>query len=138
LFRTLLIAGRLDEAIQHCEKPCVDAMLLQGRAAEAIPILEGRYSGDLSRSGSGLLGRAYARVGRREDAERIAKIQWRPFEQAAIFADLGDKDRALEALERAAPLGPVRVGRELTHPEFIPLRSDPRVKALRKKVGLPD
>jgi len=138
LFRTLLIAGHLDEAIKHCEKPCIDAMLLQGRAAEAIPILEGLYSGDLSRSGSGILGRAYAHAGRREDAERVARFQWRPTEQAAIFTDLGDKDRAIGALERATRLGPVRFGRELTHPEFVPLRSDPRVKALRKKVGLPD
>lgn len=30
-------------------------------------------------------GRAYALVGRRADAERIAIIQWRPIPQAAIF-----------------------------------------------------
>jgi TolB-like protein/Flp pilus assembly protein TadD len=138
LARTLFIAGHYNEAVAHCEKPCVDALLLQGRAAEAIPILEARYKGDLSASGSGELGRAYALAGRREDAEKIAAVQWRPIEQAGIFIALGDKDRAIEALNRGIPLGPVRIGRDLTHPEFSPLRGDPRIKALRKKVGLPE
>ena len=45
----------------------------------------------------------------------------------------------LEALERMAALGPVRLGRDLTYPEFALVRGgDPRVKALRKKVGLPE
>jgi hypothetical protein len=43
-----------------------------------------------------------------------------------------------EALERAIPLGPVRLGRDLTYPEFVSLRGDPRIKVLRKKVGLPE
>ena len=68
----------------------------------------------------------------------IASIQWQPIEQAGIFTALGDKDRAFEALERAIPLGPVRLGRNLSYPEFAPLRGDPRVRTLRKKVGLPE
>jgi serine/threonine-protein kinase len=138
LARALFAAGRFDEAVTRCPKPCVDALLLQGRATEAIPILEARFHGNLSAPGSGSLGRAYALAGRREDAERIATIQWRPTAQAGIFTALGDKDRAFEALERAIPLGPVRMGRTLAFAEFAPLRGDPRVKALRKKVGLPD
>jgi hypothetical protein len=31
----------------------------------------------------------------------------------------------------------VRIGRALTFPEFAFVRGDPRVRALRKKVGLP-
>jgi TolB-like protein len=136
--RVLFIAGRFDEAAAHCPDPCVEALLLRGRAGEAVPVLEARYKGDLSASGTGELGRAYALAGRREDAEKIAAAQWRPIEQASIFVALGDKDRAFEALNRAIPLGPVRVGRDLTYPEFNPIRGDPRVKALRKKVGLPE
>ena len=64
------------------------------------------------------VGYAYARVGRREDAERIAAIQPRPIEQAAIFVALGDNNRAFAALTRALPLGPVRIDLELTRPEF--------------------
>jgi hypothetical protein len=41
-------------------------------------------------------------------------------------------------LERMVDLGPVRLGRNLTYPEFALVRGDPRVKALRKKVGLPE
>lgn len=42
------------------------------------------------------------------------------------------------ALERMDVLGPVRIGRALTFPEFAFVRGDPRVKALCKKVGLPE
>jgi hypothetical protein len=35
-------------------------------------------------------------------------------------------------------LGPVRVGNALNFPELGFLRGDPRLKALRKKVALPD
>jgi TolB-like protein len=139
IFKMVLFsAGHIDEGIAHCPKPCAEALILQGRAAEAIPILEEQFHGRLAESGSGLLGRAYALAGRRAEAEKIATIQWRPIEQAGIFTALGDKDRAFEALERAIPLGPVRLGRELRYPEFALLRGDPRVKALRKKVGLPE
>jgi hypothetical protein len=51
---------------------------------------------------------------------------------------LGDKDRTLEALDRVAELGAVRIGRALNSPEFALLRGDPRVKTLRKRVGLPE
>jgi hypothetical protein len=35
-------------------------------------------------------------------------------------------------------LGPVRVGRTLTFPELAFLHGDPRLKVVRKKVGLPE
>jgi hypothetical protein len=37
-----------------------------------------------------------------------------------------------------AVLGSFRLGRALTFPEFALLRGDPRLKGLRKKVGLPE
>jgi hypothetical protein len=55
-----------------------------------------------------------------------------------IFAGIGDKEHAIQALERMAILGPVRLGRDLNYPEFQLNRDDLRVQALRKKVGLPD
>ena len=85
------------------------------------------------------LGYAYGRAGRREEAEKLAAAAApNAFTQALTFAGLGDKDRTLEALDRMASLGAVRVGRALNSPEFALLRGDPRVKALRKKVGLPE
>ncbi len=104
---------------------------------EAIQIL----GADLPQTANawGVLGYAYARAGRREEAEKLA-VSWQgdPIVHAMTFAGLGDKERTLEALERMAPLGPFRLGRALKYPELALLRVDPRLKALRKKVGLPD
>jgi hypothetical protein len=84
------------------------------------------------------LGYAYGRAGRREEAEKLAAaVAPNAFSQALIYAGLGDKDRTLEALNRVASLGAARIGRALNSPEFAFLRGDPRVDALRKKVGLP-
>ena len=59
-------------------------------------------------------------------------------EKALIFAGLGDKERTLEALDGMAFVGPQRIGIYLHLPELALLRGDPRLKAFRKKVGLPD
>ena len=134
----LLSAGRYEEAAGHCRKAtaateCLArARLGQGRIEEAIQILatitEPRY-----------LGYAYGRAGRRQEAEKLAAaVAPNAFSQAVIFAGLGDKDRTMEALNRLASLGAVRVGRALNSPEFALLRGDPRVKTLRKQVGLPE
>lgn len=147
----LISAGRYDEAAGHCEKLPADSpdkttclgrvRLGQGKTSEAIQILDTAFNRGASTDSDfrGYLGNAYARVGRREEAEKFAAASLRnPFNQALIFAGLGDKDRALEALDRAAAAGPFRMGRVLTFPELALLRDDPRVKALRKKVGLPE
>ena len=79
------------------------------------------------------------RAGRREEAEKLAAtVARRPFQQALIYAGLGDKDRTFEALDSMIVLGPIRIGRALTYPEFALVRGDPRVNVLRKKVGLPE
>ena len=57
---------------------------------------------------------------------------------AEAYAGLGDKDRTLQALDRVAGLGAVRIGQALNSPEFALLHGDPRVTVLRKRVGLPD
>jgi TolB-like protein/Flp pilus assembly protein TadD len=145
-------SNRYDEAAEICGKLPIDnpdrswclgkARLGQGRVGEAIEILEtalhhGVTAGSQIR---GELGYAYGRAGRRGDAENLisATPSINPFNQALIFAGLGDKDRTFEAFDRAASAGPLRIGRALTFPEYSFLRGDPRVKALRKKVGLPD
>jgi TolB-like protein/Flp pilus assembly protein TadD len=135
----LLSAGRYEEAANHCQKAvesrCLSrARLAQGRIEEAIKLLA-REANPYPQ----YLGYAYARAGRREEAEKFAAAAApNAFTQALTFAGLGDKNRTLEALDRLASLGAVRVGRALNSPEFVLLRGDPRVKALRKKVGLPE
>ena len=139
---TLLIsAGRYDEAARHCNKLPADksgwclgrALLGQGRTEEAIRI----FIKSDDRSDRAYLGYAYARSGRREEAEKLA-TDLSPGLRAVIFAGLGDKERTLEALDRMAVVGPVRMGSILSNPELALLRGYPRLKALRKKVGLPE
>jgi tetratricopeptide (TPR) repeat protein len=137
----LISAGQYDEAAGHCQKlqsrnsDCLGrARLGQGRTGEAIEAIA-----TSARGNRGYLGFAYARAGRREEAEKVADaVSPNPFNQALVYAGLGDKDRTIEALDRLAAFGPVRVGRALNIPEMALLRGDPRVKALRKKAGLPE
>jgi hypothetical protein len=131
----LISAGRYEEAASHCAggAECLGrAWLGLGRINEAIQILSTiqnpRY-----------LGNAYGRAGRREEAEKLAAaVAPNAFSQALIYAGLADKDRTLEALNRMADLGAARIGRALNSPEFALLRGDPRVKILKKKIGLPE
>jgi tetratricopeptide (TPR) repeat protein len=133
----LISAGQFDDAEEHCKRSGAPAECLgririgQGRIEEGIQILEfipnSRY-----------LGYAYGRAGRRAESEKLARISAGALQQALIYAGLGDKERTLEALDRMIELGPVRVGRTLTFPEFNFLRSDARTRALRQRVGLPE
>ena len=138
----LISVGRYDEAAEHCQKISAQdrsahqflgrARLGQGRINEAIELLT-------DDGNPGFLGYAYARSGRREEALKLATASGEnPFWQTLIYAGLGDRDHAFEALDRMARLGPGRVGQYLTFPELAVLRGDPRLKALRKKVGLPE
>jgi serine/threonine-protein kinase len=148
LRRALMAADRFDEADADCVKTAVneeqkkvcfaDTLLRHGKASEAILILEAKWSEHLMDPGAASLGVAYAKAGRREDAERIAASIPRPLAKAAIFAALGDKDRAFESVDQSVPLGPIRIGRDvILSPRFALLRGDPRLRTLREKVGLP-
>ena len=142
---TLMSAGKYDEAAAYCgaqplSAPDTDlsleclgrARLGQWKTDEAIRLLS-------TIANPRYLGYAYGRAGRREDAEKLAaSVAANAFSQALIYAGLGDKDRTLEALDRVSGLGAVRIGEALNSPEFALLRGDPRVKALRKRVGLPE
>jgi len=149
----LILAGRYEEATTHCasELECLGrARLGQGRIEEAIQILSTlnntapREKPEFTAGRTDLvrpryLGYAYGRAGRRADAEKLAvEVAPNAFSQAIIYAGLGDKDRTLQALDRVAGLGAVRIGQALNSPEFALLQGDPRVTVLRKKVGLPD
>ena len=73
-----------------------------------------------------------------ETEKLAADVSPNPFHQTLIFAGLGDKERTLEALDRMTELGPLRIGRILTFPELALVRGDPRLKAIRRKVGSPE
>jgi tetratricopeptide (TPR) repeat protein len=145
----LLAAGRFDEAASQCGKLSADdpaqnecvgrARTQQGKVADAVALLAH------STNNWGFLAYAYGRAGRRAEAEKLmtdAPALYPHnrglFQYALAFAGLGDKDKTVETLEGMANLGPVRLGRDLNYPEFALVRDDPRVKALRKKLGLPE
>jgi hypothetical protein len=141
----LISAHRFDEAATHCAKvspnekalgQCLGRIRLgQGKVEEAIQFFTANPD---PRDPSGYLGYALGRAGRRDEAEKLAAGITEPTAQALTFAGLGDKERTLEALDRMTVFGPVRVGRSLTWPELDLIRGDPRLQAIRRKVGLPE
>jgi tetratricopeptide (TPR) repeat protein len=149
LSSALRSAHRFDEALFHCQKAAqndqqrsvcwAQNLLRQAKNEEAVRILEASWTGHLLEPGGHVLGIAYAKAGRRDDAERIAAMLPRLASRAQIFAALEDKERTLEMLDRMTPMGPARIGRDfLISPNFAFLSGDPRLPALRKKVGLPE
>jgi hypothetical protein len=117
----------------------------QGKASEVVQLYEASGRADLERSFvQTALACAYARMGRREKAEKEAERKATiPGGDggAEIFACLGDKDRVFEALDGIAAVGPIRMGWFLLRVDRENrglLRGDPRLRALRKKVGLPE
>jgi len=144
----LISAERYDEAERAClklpvgysdRKPCLARVRLnEGHIWEALQLLVDARHEFRNPQTDGFLGYVYAKAGRRREAEELAAASQYPNEQVLIFAGLGDKDRTFEALDRIAILGAQRVGRELNFPELAGLvRDDPRLQALRHKVGLP-
>ena len=105
-------AGLYDEAIksaqwvlqQDPDFPFVDAQLgraliLSGRPDDALPIFSRKPEHSV------FLGYLYAVTGRRDEAEALA-AGFLPAHQFWIYAGLGDKDRAFEALDRAVTINP--------------------------------
>jgi TolB-like protein len=132
----LISAGRYAEAAGHCQKSsdvaeCQGRVLLaEGRIDDAIKLLT-------SAPNTRYLGYAYGRAGRRMDVEKLAAVSRGALQQVLIYAGMGDRDGTVDALGRMAELGPSRVGLALATPELSFVRDDPRVKGLRRKVGLP-
>jgi tetratricopeptide (TPR) repeat protein len=109
------------------------ALTFAGRSSEAIPLLQ--HTGE---GGEQFLALAYVLAGRRAEAEKLATVhRGYPIREARIYAALGDKDRAFEALERAVINEPFRVALLLAYPEMATLRSDPRFEVLRRRLNLP-
>jgi Flp pilus assembly protein TadD len=92
------------------------------------------------------LAHAYASSGERAEARRLLKqledLSKRsyilPEEIAAVYAGLGENDRALDSLERAvADVAPRFAWIAKRDQRFDSLRANPRFKTLLKKMGLP-
>ena len=154
----LFQAHRFDEAIREAR----DAMAVQpddagglftlgfallgnNQALEAIPVLE--RSVILSEGSpvpEGILVRAYAQAGRREDALRLLEKMKRRraagYFPAAAFVNaylgLGDKEQAFVWLGEAYKEKSNILQFVKTHPFFDPIRGDPRFVDLERRVGL--
>jgi serine/threonine-protein kinase len=116
----------------HARQVFARALFQKGERADAITRLEQMGPGTHN-----FLAYFYGVTGRRDDAERLA-VQHRDFPArlAIIYAGLGDKDRAFDALERMNAEKHPLVGIYLTYPELALLRDDPRLGAFRRKLGL--
>jgi TolB-like protein/Tfp pilus assembly protein PilF len=154
----LFFSHRFDEAVResrsavavHPDDPwsLLDlgfALLGNRQPKDAIPVLEKAASiSHGSPAVDGLLIRAYAQDGRREDALRaladLKKRESAGFVPAAAFVNaylgLGDKEQAFVWLEQAYGEQSNILQFVKTHPFFDPIRDDPRFGNLVRRVGL--
>ncbi len=91
------------------------------------------------------LAAAYAAAGEKQKAlEYIRRMEAKPPLSttycgiAMTYGALGDKDKAFGMLDKAYEIGDYYLCFIRTEPRFNPLRSDPRFKALLKKLNLED
>lgn len=150
LLLVLYVAGRFDEMVHLCQRILASdpnniyvqhmygrSLAQKGKLAEAIAIFEkmpdppgtNRY-----------LGYAYAKIGRRADAERLAALpdQGQFRRDALIYSGLGDADRTMEALTRMAAERDLAANLYTVFPELTFLRGHPRFKEFRRKLNLPE
>jgi len=153
----LYLGRRYDEVVvQHAKTMALDSTFLymdwfvgaahreQGRYPEALAEYRRAQAlaGDRPLHGYAI---TYARMGRTSEARAIlgrleayARTHYvNPIFFAEIHASLGEKDLAVEWLERAASDRTVWVAGLHRWPELDPLRSDPRFTALIRRIGLP-
>ena len=153
----LLRMGRVDEAIEQAQKALeLDSQFIAARSllAEAYSrkgqhekaletIRKFRELGGINVSLS--TGLIYARAGRRVDAEEIlAELSQRAerdeislIAPAALAAALGDREAAIEWLEKAYQQKSTGLLLLKRHEQFDPLRADPRFQDLLRRIGLP-
>ncbi len=143
----LLSERKYDEVLENCrpilalnpddnftQQIYARALLQKGRVDEAVAILEKAGKGSES-----FLGYAYAKEGRRADAEQIAEQHkdW-PWTQAIVSAGMGDKEGTLAGLQGMAAIKDSRFGMYPQYPELALVLGDPRLTEMRKALGLPE
>jgi len=120
------------------------ALIADNQPTDAIPPLEKAVSVSGSPAATGVLIRAYAHAGRRNDAlQLLAKLKQRKesgYIPAGAFVNaylgLGDNEQAFYWLEQAFKEQSNILQFLKTHPYFDPIRGDPRFADLVRRVGL--
>ncbi len=153
----LYLTRRYDEAIQHCRgmlgwEPGFwwtywdlgEAYAAKGLRREAVEQLETAAAQGRNAFTLGSLGAAYARAGDADKARAIlAQLEAGageryvpPYFTAIVHLGLGDRERALEHLERAFEERDSWISFAQVNPALDELRSEPRFQALVERMGL--
>jgi DNA-binding winged helix-turn-helix (wHTH) protein/tetratricopeptide (TPR) repeat protein len=116
----------------------------EGRTNEAITEIQKAI--DLSGGiyGLGSLGHIYARVGRRNDAQRILRSiaehssssYISPYQMAIVYEGLNEKDKAIDELERAYAERSLSAPFLRCDPRLDSLRAEPRFQEFARGLGL--
>ncbi len=150
--------GAYDRAIaQHMKTLELDANFLEARLQlgrcyrqkglleEAVAeLMEVRRHSEQSPYGLGVLGNAYAVLGRVDEARKViadleslsqkgASVE---MDTAFVFLGLDDMDRAFEWLDKAYAKKQDALAYLNVDPEWEKLRADPRYKALKDRIGI--
>jgi tetratricopeptide (TPR) repeat protein len=116
---------------------------LRGHLNEAIPEFQKSVELNNDAYSMAMLGQAYARNGQKGEAQKIlarlteeAKSRYvSPYAWAVLYSGLGDKERAIDELERAYETGDTNYLFVVkVDPLLDDLRGDPRFEALVQKV----
>jgi tetratricopeptide (TPR) repeat protein len=136
---------RTDPGYQNVYIPMSDALERKGLMAEAIEACE-KGVALTGREGYAIssLARLYALAGRREEAQAIlaelnslyAAGSATPTEIAYVYLGLGDRDKALDWLEKGIPQRNPNLTLLKVGPEFEILRTDSRYTSLLARMGL--
>lgn len=154
----LLYARDYDKALEQCRKtleiePGFGAMSiymaqiyeLKRKLPEAVAEVEKAHAADPKDSEiTYALAQAYALSGRRDEALKLSNglnqpgpdIVFLPKEAAYLDSLLGDKDRAVAILQKAADDHYLPVAEVKTDPRLDDLRKDARVAEILRKLGL--
>jgi predicted Zn-dependent protease len=114
------------------------------RFAEAVEALEQSVAPDRNPGPLGFLTVAYAKAGRRQDAERVLEELTRATRHSYVppaafvlaYTGLGDVEQAFLALERGYAERSNLMRQMKVLPALDPLRDDPRFGDLLRRVGL--
>ncbi|MDP9050765.1 MAG: winged helix-turn-helix domain-containing protein [Acidobacteriota bacterium] len=154
----LVLAGQADEGLQECEAalklfgPFAVGHIVCGYAWDALgvplkAIEEYEKSIEIAdfAEAYGSLGHAYAKAGDVQAAREclrklrgVEPLAYVPaYCDALVYVGLGEKDKALDALETAHSQKCEWLTFLNVDPRWTPLRRDPRFKTLIRRVGLP-
>jgi Flp pilus assembly protein TadD, contains TPR repeats len=148
-------ARRYDEAIAHLRKTIEmdprfyfahwvlgTALQLKGQLSDAIAEYSKAVELNDDPSVLALLGQAYARAGQRDEAQKIlvrlsgeAKSRYvQAYSFVLMYLALGDKERAIDEMERGYRERDANVAQIKTDPMLDDLRGNPRFEALVNQI----